>query len=69
MGRPELGSPLWRKKDWQFLVDITRKTPFKMGRVKAHAKDNQLATKWNQKVDEIRTILTGIKWENGYIRS
>lgn len=23
-----------------------------MGRVKAHAKDNQLATKWNQRVDK-----------------
>ena len=57
-------SPVWRSKDWQ-LLDIARKTPFKMGWVKAHAKDNQPATKWNQKVDEltkIRKITLNPEW-------
>ncbi|KAK4810584.1 hypothetical protein QYF61_007321 [Mycteria americana] len=58
-------SPVWRNKDWQLLLDIARKTPVKMGWVKAHAKDNQPATKWNQKVDEltkIRKIILNPEW-------
>ncbi|KAK4811127.1 hypothetical protein QYF61_019758 [Mycteria americana] len=48
-----------------YAVWAARKTPFKMGWVKAHAKDNQPATKWNQKVDEltkIRKITLNPEW-------
>lgn len=58
-------SPVWRSKDWQLLLDIARKTPFTRGWVKAHAKDNQPAPKWNQKVEEltkIRNITLNHEW-------
>lgn len=48
--------PVWRSKDLQILLHIVRKTPFKVVWVKAHAKGNQLATKWNQKVDKLTKI-------------
>lgn len=59
IGNLELGSeeiPVWRSKDWQSLLYKARKTLFEMGWAKAHAKDNQPATKWNQKADELTKI-------------
>lgn len=38
-------SPVWRNEDWQLFLDIARNTAFKMGWVKAYAKDNEPATK------------------------
>lgn len=49
-------SPVWRTDDWQLLLSIARETPFPIGWVKAHAKDNKPATNWNQKVDELTKI-------------
>lgn len=48
--------PNWRTEDWQLLLDIARKTPFRIGWVKAHADDNKPATNWNQKIDELTKI-------------
>lgn len=58
-------TPVSLNKDWQLLLDIARKTPFKVGWVKAYVKDNQPATQWNQKVDEltkIRTVTLNPEW-------
>lgn len=48
--------PNWRTEDWQLLLDIARKTPFRIGWVKAHADVNKPATNWNQKIDELTKI-------------
>jgi len=56
---------VWRKKNWQLLLDMARKTLFSIRRVKAHAKDNQPATKNNIMVDEltkVRKIILDPKW-------
>jgi len=49
-------SPIWRTEDWQLLLEIARKTPFKMGLVKEHTNDNIAASNWNQPVDELARI-------------
>lgn len=45
-------SSIWRTEVWKLPLDITRKTLFQIGGVKAHANDNKPATNRNQKVDE-----------------
>lgn len=58
-------SPVWRNEDWQLFLNIARNAAFKMGWVKAYAKDNEPATKWNQKVVDlikIRKITIHPKW-------